>query len=283
MAISNSDIPQPLWERAVALVQDQGLPVNASTIQSAMNMLAEGGSGAAEVNIGANIDELMDRTDGKAPVAPVDRVALSGVNGHLDKGMDEHALGNLMAEASPSASPKLPSNAVNGMLPPTRAGAMKSAAQIGRSGVSANPDPDHIGYQGPASLNSHDAEAPDARGTPISPEDTANAAPGTQDFSTMGTMFDDASSAIKDLMKTLIVRLNAAQAAPSATVAIPPAGGIDYRSLSGDEMRRVAYDDTYSADPGMREDAKNESRRRMRRRTEIDVGSRKQARKRRDE
>lgn len=163
MAISNSDIPQPLWERAVALVQKQGMPVNASTIQSAMNTLAEGGSGSAEPNIGMDnqIDNLITRTDspgsisqtssGNAPVTPVTSAplqttlptqkptrTLADMNLQPGAGMDEIAFGNLNAERG----------------------------------------------QGPASLNSHDAEAPDAR----DPDkiayagNTQNAAPGTQEW-----------------------------------------------------------------------------------------------------
>ena len=163
MAISNSDISQPLWERAVALVQKQGMPVNASTIQSAMNTLAEGGSGSAEPNVGMDkqIDSLIARTD-KAPVTsaplqtplPTQKPArfhrllmqLSGA------GMDEIALNNLVGDSELGGS--------NG--------------------------------QGPASLKSHEAEAPDARGKPITPSDTANAAPGTQGMNDMG--LEDASA-----------------------------------------------------------------------------------------
>lgn len=148
MAISNSDIPQPLWERAVALVQKQGMPVNASTIQSAMNTLAEGGSGGAEVNMGANIDALMNKTDGTAPTpAPVTSAPLQ----------------TTLPTQKP---PRLDAHAQDVMA--------------------------REGGQGPASLNSHDAEAPDARGKPITPEDTANAAPGTQGMNDMG--LEDASA-----------------------------------------------------------------------------------------
>ena len=173
MAISNSDIPQPLWERAVALVQKQGMPVNASTIQSAMNTLAEGGSGSAEPNVGMDnqIDSLMARNDspgsisqtssGNAPVTPVTSAplqttlptqkptrSLADMNLQPGAGMDEIAFGNLNAERG----------------------------------------------QGPASLNSHDAEAPDAR----DPDkiayagNTQNAAPGTQGMNDMG--LEDASA-----------------------------------------------------------------------------------------
>lgn len=157
MAISNSDIPQPLWERAVALVQKQGMPVNASTLQSAMNTLAEGGSGSAETNVGmdSQIDSLMARTD-KAPVTsaplvtplPTEKPArsLADMNLQPGAGMDEISLGNLNAERG----------------------------------------------QGPASLPSHEAEAPDPRGKPITPSDTANAAPGTQGMNDMG--MEDASA-----------------------------------------------------------------------------------------
>lgn len=147
MAISNSDIPQPLWERAVKLVQDRGMEPNASTLQWAMNTLAEGGSGSAEPNVGMDnqIDSLMARTD-KAPVVsapfqtplPTQKPtrSLADMNLQPGAGMDEIAFGNLDREAG----------------------------------------------QGPASLNSHEAEAPDPRGKPVTPSDTANAAPGTQDW-----------------------------------------------------------------------------------------------------
>ena len=166
MAISNSDIPQPLWERAVALVQKQGMPVNASTLQWAMNTLAEGGSGSAEPNVGmdSQIDALMARTD-KAPV-----------------------------ETAP-LSPALPRGAVNGMMPPTRGGAAASAAQTRKPMMLDDVGMENLYNekqgQGPASLNSHDAEAPDARGKPITPSDTANAAPGTQGMNDMGIVGEE--------------------------------------------------------------------------------------------
>lgn len=144
-ASSNSDIPQALWERAVELVQKQGMPVNASTIQSAMNTLAEGGSGAATPNMDANIDSLMQKTDNSVTSAP-------------------------LVTPLPTQKPSrgLDSSAMD---------AMKREQQS---------DPDHIGYQGPAKLNSHDAEAPDARGKPITAADAANEAPGTQDYTAIG-------------------------------------------------------------------------------------------------
>ena len=176
MAISNSDIPQPLWERAVALVQKQGMPVNASTIQSAMNTLAEGGSGGADVNMGANIDALMNKTDGTAPSpAPVTsaplQTPLPGIKPiTASDGADYDSRAQLF-----------------GVQPITAVGKLLGNDDIAARNLAIDND-----GQGPASLNSHDAEAPDPRGKPITPADTANAAPGTQGMNDMG--LEDASA-----------------------------------------------------------------------------------------
>lgn len=165
MGIDTSGLDTETMQRVIAMAQERGLPLTPQTFNGLMELASAEDAGAATMNNGREdmddpLGRFMSKTDGTAPVTPVDRVALPGVNAYQGKGMDDHALSNLYAEA-PNASP-------------TRSG----PGYAWRQGNGAG--------QGPARLKSHEAEAPDARGKPIDAEDTKNTPPGMQGMNDMG-------------------------------------------------------------------------------------------------
>lgn len=177
--MDSSEIPQALWQRAVDLVQKQGMPLNASSIQGAMNLLAAGGDTMSADNSIASVPtpggadplgSFMNRTDRAVTSAPLDEESSEPAS--------ERARETQIGE-----EPTNQSAGVNGFLPPTRGGAAKSAA----SGSSKVP-----GEQGPASLNSQDAMSANAvDGSKIANStNDASSAPGTQDYFDPGGIGD---------------------------------------------------------------------------------------------
>lgn len=188
MGIDTSGLDTETMQRVIAMAQERGLPLTPQTFNGLMELASAEDAGAATMNNGReDIDDplgrFMSKTDGTAPVTPVDRVALPGVNAYQGKGMDDHALSNLYAEA-PNASPRA-ITAVNDRDP---LGISPDHVYTWNNvGVQGAPITAVGRYgQGPARLRSHEAEAPDARGKPIDAEDTKNTPPGMQGMNDMG-------------------------------------------------------------------------------------------------
>lgn len=191
MGIDTAGLDTETMQRVIEKAQQMGMPLTPQTFSGILELANSEGGGAQSFNNGREeagdpLSALMARTDGTAPITPVDRVALPGVNSYLGKGMDPHALGNMQDEME------------------------------GGPGDNAREERAE-GGQGPARLNSHDAEAPNA----ADPDkiayggNTKNSPPGMQDDSDPGGISDisaigaGGTGMLAALIATLTKRRNA--------------------------------------------------------------------------
>lgn len=224
MGVDTAGLDTETMQRVIAKAQQMGMPLTPQTFGGILELANSEGGGAQSFSNGREdgsdpLSALMARTDGTAPITPVDRVALPGVNSYLGKGMDPHALGNMQDEMEGGPGDNAREERAEGGQGLTRTN--MRGLNRGLDPIAAgNLNDEALGIrrgQGPARLNSHDAEAPNA----TDPDkiayggNTKNSPPGMQDdsdpggISDIGAMGAGGTGMLAALIATLTKRRNA--------------------------------------------------------------------------
>lgn len=209
MGIDTAGLDTETMRRVIEKAQQMGMPLTPQTFSGILELANSEGGGAQSFNNGREdagdpLSALMARTDGTAPITPVTSAplvtplptqkptrTLADMNLRPGAGMDEIAFGNMQDEMEGGPGDNAREERAENSVPRSKMGLNRGLDNI----AAGNLNDEALGIrrgQGPARLNSHDAEAPNA----ADPDkiayggNTKNSPPGMQDDSDPGGISD---------------------------------------------------------------------------------------------